>query len=106
MGVIPVASAPPTGPSRRARIAHVPPALRRFAFRLAQAAFALLAVSVIVFGASRLSGDPAKVIVEEGGGGSFEYNELRAELGLDKPITEQYTTFLGSAVRGDLGISY
>ena len=31
---------------------------------------------------------------------------LKAAYGLDKPLWQQYTDFLGKAVRGDLGPSY
>src|SRR5688500_14847 len=32
--------------------------------------------------------------------------ELRGRLGLDRPLLEQYVTFLSGAIRGDLGTSF
>lgn len=55
-----------------------------------------------------LPGDPAVAIA---GGDTFNVTderieEIRRELGLDKPVFERYVTWLGNAVSGDLGTSY
>jgi peptide/nickel transport system permease protein len=52
-------------------------------------------------------GDPAMVIAGEmGGADQATLDQIRRTYGLDRPILEQYTTYVGRAVRGDLGQSY
>jgi len=65
----------------------------------------LLAVLTIVFVVARIiPGDPAQVIL--GDLASREALEnLRERLGLNQPLSQQYLTFLLSALRGDLGTS-
>ncbi len=65
----------------------------------------LLGVSLLVFGFVRLiPGDPAVVMLgERATPDSIE--RVRAQLGLDKPVYEQYLIFVGNALRGDLGTS-
>lgn len=65
----------------------------------------LLCVSMLVFGFLRLiPGDPALIMLGER---ATEANiaRVREQLGLNKPLHEQYLTFLGNALRGDLGRS-
>ncbi len=72
--------------------------------RIPQAAVTLLLVSVIVFILGRLTGDPVALMLSE-----FATEEdrriLTEQLGLDKPLPEQYAVFLGNALQGDLGRS-
>ncbi|TAH51205.1 MAG: ABC transporter permease [Chloroflexota bacterium] len=65
----------------------------------------LLGVSLLVFGFVRLiPGDPAVVMLgERATPESIE--RVRAQLGLDKPVYEQYLIFIANALRGDLGTS-
>ncbi|WP_083459912.1 ABC transporter permease [Jiangella muralis] len=65
-----------------------------------------LAGSIVVFLLLRLlGGDVATVIL--GPGASPEARaELRSELGLDRSLIEQYLSWMGGLVRGDLGRSY
>jgi peptide/nickel transport system permease protein len=49
-------------------------------------------------------GDPAAVIVGPDGTAE-QYERVRAELGMDKPVLERYVSWLGDTVRGDLGRS-
>jgi peptide/nickel transport system permease protein len=52
-----------------------------------------------------MPGDPARVIA--GGLASEErLNEIRRELGLDKPVLERYADYVADVARGDLGTSY
>ena len=72
--------------------------------RAVQCLVSLLVVSMIVFFAVRLTGDPVDLLLgievtEE------EAVELRAHLGLDKPVVVQYGIFLSQAAKGDLGRS-
>ncbi len=65
----------------------------------------LLCVSMLVFGFLRLiPGDPALVMLGERATPE-NIARVREQLGLNKPIYEQYLTFLGNALRGDLGRS-
>lgn len=72
----------------------------------------LLGASVLIFVLLRLvPGDIAEIIVYQAGAESAtiqqrQVQEIRAELGLDRPIVMQYVAWLGNAVRGDFGHSY
>lgn len=50
-------------------------------------------------------GDPVAQMLGEGASVS-EVERMRRELGLDRPIVQQYGTYMQSLVRGDLGTSY
>jgi peptide/nickel transport system permease protein len=66
----------------------------------------LLGISLIVFFLLRLiPGDPAATLLGTHATPTA-MAELRAQLGLDKPVWSQYLTFLGHLVRGNLGYSY
>ena len=77
--------------------------LRRFLFSF----FTLIGATAIVFGLSRVVGDPRDLFAQEGGYGVTEetYEHLTKMLNLDKPIYMQYFIWLGKVVRGDLGRS-
>ncbi|MCO5176975.1 MAG: ABC transporter permease [Thermomicrobiales bacterium] len=68
----------------------------------------LLGVSVLVFAMVRLvPGDPIDMMFTNLAPPSPEQREqIRKDMGLDKPIYLQYTSFVGNALRGDLGKSY
>jgi len=51
-----------------------------------------------------LTGDPALFLLPHDAG-EAEYQQLRKNLGLDRPILFQYGTFMKNAVRGDFGVS-
>ncbi len=74
--------------------------------RIFQGILVLLAVSVLTFGlAVLLPADPARMVA--GPSASVQtVNNIRHELGLDKPILEQFVIYLGKVLRGDLGRSY
>lgn len=66
----------------------------------------LLAVSALVFVlGSLIPGDLTSVIVGQEGATPEQYAEVRARLGLDRPLPVQYLRWLGSALQGDLGTS-
>lgn len=77
---------------------------RYIAIRLVQAVFVLLAVSVIVFGLARASGNPV-VLMLPIDAGPEDYERLTRFWGLDKPLHVQYWKFLTNAVQGDFGES-
>lgn len=65
----------------------------------------VLLVATIVFLMLRLvPGDPARAILGETANETQVAN-MRTKLGIDRPIWEQYTEWLGNAVQGDLGNS-
>jgi peptide/nickel transport system permease protein len=65
----------------------------------------LFAVSIIVFGLARLTGDPLDVLAPVDMGAE-DQAALAAKWGLDKPLPQQYLTFIGSAFQGDFGPSF
>jgi ABC-type dipeptide/oligopeptide/nickel transport system permease component len=66
----------------------------------------LLGVATLVFSLIHLvPGDPAQAMLGDGASPQ-DIAELRASLGLDRPLLEQYVTFLRQAVAGDLGKSF
>lgn len=75
--------------------------------RLIQAVFVLLGVSVAVFLLLRLiPGDVVDVILGlEGSANPERLAQLRRVFGLDRPLHEQYLSWLGSVLQGDLGNS-
>ena len=72
--------------------------------RVAQAVLCIIAVSVIVFLLSRLTGDPLDLLLPID---ATEQDRaiLSKELGLDKPLVAQYFIFIGNALKGDFGDS-
>ena len=65
----------------------------------------LLGVSVLVFSFIHLiPGDPALTMLGERATPE-RVAEVRARLGLDRPIWRQYILYIGNALRGDLGVS-
>ncbi len=66
----------------------------------------LLGVSILAFGLIRLvPGDPVLLLIGERGASPEVYAEMRANLGLDQSLLNQYMQFVGRAVTGDLGTS-
>ena len=73
--------------------------------RLLIALPSLLIASLIVFTLPRLiPGDVVQLMLEEKAYGK-DLDDLRAKLGLDRPIPVQYVDWLGSIVRGNFGES-
>ena len=70
----------------------------------------LLLLSIFVFGAIRIiPGDVCQLILQTGGTqGAIDQetcDRINTALGLDKPVTTQYATWLGNVLTGDLGKS-
>ncbi len=66
----------------------------------------LLGVATLVFSLIHLvPGDPAQAMLGDGAS-EQDIADLRVSLGLDKPLPEQYGTFLKQALTGDLGRSF
>ena len=82
------------------------PALRFVARRLLYSAVVLFGVLVLVFALVHLvPGDPVRIAL----GTRYTpeaYEALRGASGLDRPIVPQFFGYLGSALTGDLGVSF
>ena len=80
---------------------------RYVVIRLAQALPVLLLVTFAAFSLILLlPGDPVTVMFSQGGAITPEQEQnLRRQLGLDRPIPEQYLLWVGHAVTGDFGQS-
>jgi ABC-type dipeptide/oligopeptide/nickel transport system permease component len=79
--------------------------LRFVVRRLALTIPVLLGVATLVFLLLHLiPGDPAQAMLGESAP-EADVNALRRQLGLDRPLLEQYADFLGGLVSGDLGTS-
>ncbi len=66
----------------------------------------LIGLSLIVFLMMRVIPGDATVLILEESPTATRKDELREELGLDKPLYEQYTIWITGVVRGDLGTSF
>lgn len=69
-----------------------------------QSIIALFLLSIIVFGAVRLTGDPSYLLVDESAS-EEQRLEIRRGLGLDRPLVVQYGIFIGNFMKGDFGRS-
>ena len=77
---------------------------RQIVIRIFQAIVTLWALSVVVFASVHLTGDPVAYMV--GAETTNEtYEQLKKNLGLDKPYPVQYWNFLKDVSRGDFGTS-
>jgi peptide/nickel transport system permease protein len=73
--------------------------------RLIQAAFVVLAMTVIVFIGVHVIGNPVDILISPEAEPA-ERTRIIANLGLDQPLWRQYFVFLGGALHGDLGRSF
>ena len=73
--------------------------------RIYQAAFVFLVLSGVVFTILHISGDPVALLMPADATPD-QMTEMRATLGLDKPLWVQYGIFLKNAAQGNLGVSY
>jgi ABC-type dipeptide/oligopeptide/nickel transport system permease component len=72
--------------------------------RIFQSLLTLFALSVLIFLVCRLTGDPVTLMLPDDA--SYEdIMQLRAALGLERPLPVQYWRFLKNAVQGDFGRS-
>jgi peptide/nickel transport system permease protein len=78
---------------------------RYIVVRLVQGIITLLVLSLAVFLSVHLTGDPALYLLGPEGT-QQDYEQLKKNLGLDKPLPVQYALFLGDIVRGDFGTSH
>src|SRR5947199_8851680 len=82
--------------------------------RLVRLIAVLFGVSLLTFSVLHLiPGDPVRVMLGDSIGGAASgdqsqssYDNLRHQLGLDRPLPVQYARYLGHALEGDLGSSF
>src|SRR5215207_10891571 len=77
-------------------------------YRLVAAVPVVFGVTLLVFLMVRIvPGDPVDIMLANQRGVKPETKEaMRRQLGLDKPIPEQYVRFLFNSLQGDFGESY
>lgn len=73
--------------------------------RLAQMVVTLFIVSILVFVLANFIGDPVNMLVSPKAPPEVR-EQVREELGLNRPILEQYVSFVTNALKGDFGKSY
>lgn len=73
--------------------------------QLLRAIFTIWLVMTIVFLVGRLASDPLQRLLPEDAGPEIQ-QQMREELGLDRPILEQYVAYFAGVFRGDFGNSY
>ena len=76
-----------------------------FISRMIQLVVTMFIVSVVVFFILRLSGDPILVVAPDFFS-EDQIEQMRKFWGFDRPLGEQYLTFVTKAVTGDFGTSY
>jgi peptide/nickel transport system permease protein len=72
--------------------------------RLAQAVIVMLAVAFIAFMLFQYVGDPVMNMLGQDATPA-QRDQLRADLGLDRPFPVQFARFIGKAVQGEFGLS-
>jgi len=78
---------------------------RYIVIRIVQALITLLAISVIVFALGRITGNPLDVLLPLEAQ-QDDYDRISKVWGLDKPLYQQYFTFLSNAASGNFGDSW
>jgi len=72
--------------------------------RLLQTIIVILGVTLLAFASLHLSGDPTALYVNERAS-KEEIERVRHILGFDRPLPEQYLSYVGNMLRGDFGDS-
>src|SRR5690625_4841823 len=81
---------------------------RRYMFfmkRIGRGFLTLVFITVVVFVATRLTGDPTQWMLDDSATDA-QRAALRAELGLDKNFGTQFGIYIAQIIRGDFGISF
>ena len=78
--------------------------LRFLSSRIGYACISLLLLVLTVFLLTRLTGNPAQLMLEPGASAE-DIAALTARLGLDRPLPWQFWEFLSQTLRGDFGVS-
>jgi peptide/nickel transport system permease protein len=80
------------------------PAIQYLLRRMAALILVLVGVATITFVVTRLLGSPVYLLVGQRADQEIIDN-MNHRMGLDRPLHEQYVRYLGTVVRGDLGVS-
>lgn len=72
--------------------------------RLWQSVIVVFGVVTVVFFVLQLTGDPVRIMMGETSS-EEDIQNVKRQLGLDRPIHEQYIAFLGKAIQGNFGDS-
>jgi ABC-type dipeptide/oligopeptide/nickel transport system permease component len=80
--------------------------IRFLGARVLGAALVLWVVASLTFLAVMASGDPITAALQSTGASPEMIDQVRTELGYDRPLAVQYVDFLAHAVRGDFGESF
>lgn len=78
---------------------------RYIAVRASQGLITLLILCAVVFGLTRLTGNPLDFLLPETAT-QEDYARVAARLGLDRPLPVQYIIFVKQAMMGDFGSSF
>ena len=73
--------------------------------RLMQSAVVLFVVSILVFAGVYAIGNPLDLLIDSRAT-QAEIEQITRNLGLDRPLWEQYFVFLGAVLQGDFGHSF
>ena len=74
--------------------------------RLLWSILVLVGLSMVIFVIARVvPGDPARMAMGPRAS-QAQVDDLRARMGLDRPIATQYAAFVGGLSHGDLGLSF
>lgn len=73
--------------------------------RLFQAFLGLLFITTLVFFLVRLTGDPGRILTSEFAPVEVQ-EQIRQRLGLDRPLYEQYLSYMGGVLTFDFGSSF
>lgn len=80
--------------------------LKTLGKKLGQIAVTLIGVSLVAFFLIRMvPGDPVTLLIGERGASPEAIAELKARIGLDRPLAEQYLKFVTNAATGNFGQS-
>jgi peptide/nickel transport system permease protein len=79
--------------------------VRQVLLRVSAGALSVLGAVTLIFLLTRATGDPA-TLMSPPGATEGQIQNTRVLLGLDRPVPVQFASFLGDALRGDLGQSY
>ena len=72
--------------------------------RVMTGALTILGVTFLVFGLSRIQGDPRSILISDDAS-IDQWQEMGEQLGLDQPVYKQYTIYVVNLVQGELGTS-
>jgi len=79
--------------------------MKKIAVRVVSTLLLLLLSSLAVFSAIRMSGGDVTAARLPASASAEDRRLFREQIGLDKPILEQYGTYMGNLLTGDLGNS-